>query len=147
MSDYLSRFFTLEELTHSDKAASLGLDNTPNADQLQNLKELAQNCDRVREFLGHPMLVSSGFRSLKVNAAVGSKPTSSHCLGYAMDFTCPSFGTPSQVFAILKNFKCDYDQLILEKPDSPNGGWVHISFEPRARGQELVYDGHQYRVA
>lgn len=147
MSNYLSRFFTLEELTHSDKAISLGLDNTPNHEQLQNLTETAQHADMVREFLGHPMLVESGFRSPKVNAALKGSTFSAHMLGYAIDFTCPKFGTPREVFNALKNFKCDYDQLILEKPDSPNGGWVHISFEPRARGQALVYDGHQYRVS
>ena len=143
----LSRYFTLEELTHSDIAVRKNIDNTPNAEQLSNLTDLAQKADRVREFLGKPMLVSSGFRSPKVNAAVGSKPTSAHCLGYAMDFTCPSFGTPREIFETLKNFNCGYDQLILEFPDATNRGWVHISFEPRERGQKLVYDGSQYRVA
>lgn len=147
MSTPLSRHFTLEELIHSDIATRKGIDNTPNIDQLANLTELAEKADRVRDFLGAPMLISSGFRSPKVNAAIGSKATSAHCLGHAIDFTCPGFGTPKEIFAALKTLDCGYDQLILEFPDSSNGGWVHLSFEPRERGQALVYDGHQYRVA
>ena len=141
----ISRYFSLDELIASDTAARKHIDNTPTAEQLENLRETAQQADRVREFLGHPMIVTSGFRSLKLNAAIGGAKTSSHMTGYAIDFRCPGFGTPKEVFEALKKSDIEFDQLILEFPDSP-GSWVHIGFAPEMRHQKLVYDG-QYRIA
>lgn len=141
----ISRYFSLDELISSDTAARKHIDNHPSAEQLENLKEMAQQADRVREFLGHPMIVTSGFRSAKLNAAIGGSKTSSHMTGYAMDFRCPGFGTPREVFDALKKSGIAADQLLLEYPDHP-GSWVHIGFAPEMRHQYLIYDG-QYRVA
>ena len=143
----LSKYFSLEELTHSDEATRKHIDNTPSAEIVENLRETAMAADRVREFLGHPILVSSGYRSPKLNAAIGGSKTSSHMQGFAMDTKCPAFGTPRQVFEALKTSGLFFDQLILEFPDSPSGGWVHIGFAPEMRNEKLVYDGHAYRVA
>lgn len=145
----LSKYFTLEEMCASQTAARKRIDNTPTAEQLENLRETCRYMDRVRELLEHPVLVSSGFRSPKLNAAVGGSKTSSHMLGYAVDFTCPGYGSVEEVFEYLKQALpgsgINYDQLIHEFPDSP-GSWVHLGFGPEMRHQKLVYDG-QYRVA
>jgi hypothetical protein len=141
----ISKYFSLEELIASDTASRKHIDNTPTAEHLQNLTEMAQQADRVREFLGHPMIVTSGYRGPKLNAAIGGSKTSSHMTGHAMDFRCPGFGTAKEVFEALKKSDIEFDQLILEFPDSP-GAWVHIGFAPEFRHQYLVYDG-QYRIA
>ena len=141
----ISKYFSLEELIASSTASRKRIDNTPTAEHLENLKETARQADRMREFLGHPVIVTSGYRSPKLNAAIGGSKTSSHMQGYAIDFRCPGFGTPAQVFAALRASGLEFDQLILEYPDSP-GAWVHAGFAPEFRHQYLVYDG-QYRIA
>ena len=83
----LSEHFTLEELTHTDHRT---LDNTPNIDELANLKRLAQFLESVKTALGgKPIMVNSAFRSKAVNDAVGSKDTSQHRTGCAADIRVP----------------------------------------------------------
>lgn len=131
----LSPHFSLAELTVSQTAARKNIDNTPDAEELAALTFTASQMERVRKILGKPIIVSSGFRSKALNAVVpGSSNTSHHTLGYAVDFTCPAAGTPLQVAQKLAN-ALPYDQLIHEF-----GAWVHISFHPRMRSQELTID-------
>jgi zinc D-Ala-D-Ala carboxypeptidase len=60
----LSKSFTLNELTKSQEATRLGIDNTPNEEQILNLKLLCENVlQPIRDFYGMPLSVSSGYRS------------------------------------------------------------------------------------
>src|SRR5512141_27586 len=94
----ISEHFTSEELSFSEAAARLGLDNTPTALILTNLGLVAVVMERIRTLLGgSPIMVHSGYRSLEVNRAVGGVMTSAHCQGLACDFVCPAFGTPAEV--------------------------------------------------
>ena len=136
----LSSNFSLEELCRSETALRKGLDNTPDAETIANLTELANGLEKVRELLGHPMHISSGYRSLKVNSAIGSKPTSAHVKGFAADFTCPGFGSVSDVCHAIMDSTIDYDQLIHEY-----GAWVHISFAPEMRRMNLTIDNQGTR--
>jgi zinc D-Ala-D-Ala carboxypeptidase len=117
----ISEHFTLEELSFSEGAAQLGLDNTPTSIVITNLGRVAAVMEKIRTLLGdRPIVVHSGYRSAEVNHSVGGVVTSAHCHGLACDFVCSSFGTPVEVaLAILKS-DIEYDQLILEY------GWVHI---------------------
>jgi zinc D-Ala-D-Ala carboxypeptidase len=117
----ISEHFTLEELSFSEAAARLGLDNTPIPVVITNLGLVAAVMERIRTLLGdRPIIVHSGYRSAEVNHAVGGVVTSAHCHGLACDFVCSAFGTPAEVaLAILKS-DIEYDQLILEC------GWVHV---------------------
>jgi zinc D-Ala-D-Ala carboxypeptidase len=117
----ISEHFTLEEFSFSEVAARLGLDNTPAAVDITNLRLVAAVMERIRTLLGNKSIViHSGYRSAEVNRAVGGVATSAHSHGLACDFICPAFGTPLQVaLAILKS-DIEYDQLILEY------GWVHV---------------------
>jgi uncharacterized protein YcbK (DUF882 family) len=145
----LSRYFTLQEMTASQTAARKRIDNKPGPEIIENLKDTCVQADRVRELLGFPMLISSGYRSLKLNITVGGSKTSSHMQGYAMDFRCPGFGTSREVFDFLKKAMREngikFDQLILEYPDSPSA-WVHLGFGPEMRGEILIYNGKNYLV-
>lgn len=143
----LSKFFSLEELIHSDVADRKNIINTPSMAVLENLKHTAKQADKVREYLGKPIIVSSGYRSPQLNAAIGGSKTSSHMQGFALDVRCPDFGTPRQMFDALQNSGIEFDQCILELPNSASGGWLHIGFAPDNRNQRLVYDGNAYRVA
>lgn len=117
----LTPHFTLEEMTFSEAAARLGLDNTPIQTAITNLGMVAAAMERIRTLLGdRPIVVHSGYRSAEVNQAVGGVATSAHCRGLACDFVCPAFGAPTEAaLAILKS-DLEYDQLILEY------GWVHV---------------------
>lgn len=143
----LSKYFTLEEMVASQTAARKGIANIPTTEHFENLRHTCQMADAVREFLGHPMRVSSGYRSLKLNTAVGGSKTSAHSRGEAMDFTCHGFGTTEDVFEALRDSGIRFDQIILEYPSNPSGSWVHIGFSPEMRQQALVFDGKQYAVA
>lgn len=131
----LSEHFTLDELTRSEVAARKALDNTPDAETISNLAELALALEKVRELLGHSIHINSGYRSAKVNAAVGSKETSAHRKGWAADFVCPQFGTPQEVCRAILNSTIDYDQVIYEF-----GSWVHFSVDPQMRRMALTID-------
>lgn len=132
----LSPHFSLEELTHSDTATRLGIDNTPTVEVIDNLTFLAGELEHVRTILGHPMLISSGFRCYALNDHLGSKRTSSHTKGLAVDFICPSFGNPRSVCDAIIMANVNYDQVILEYDR-----WVHLSFkQENPRKQALIID-------
>ena len=140
----LTQYFTLDELTASDVAARLGLDNTPPPSVVQNLHALAEKLEEVRCVLGRPVIISSGYRSPKVNAAVGSKATSAHLQGLAADFICPQFGSPLEVAEELAAAGVKFDQLINEY-----GRWVHIGLRAAYstwRGELLTIDRSGARI-
>jgi zinc D-Ala-D-Ala carboxypeptidase len=130
--------FTLEELTISETAVRLGLDNTPNDAVKANLVRLAKFLEEIRRILGRPIMINSAYRSPEVNKAIGSRPTSQHCLGCAADIRVPGL-TPDNILKELLKTNLEYDQLIREF-DS----WVHISipnkFADKPRRQVLIID-------
>src|SRR5687767_1393711 len=93
----MNRNFTLEELTRSGKAQELGINNSPPSDVHTALTFTMAGLDRVRAYLGKPMLITSGYRNPELNRAVGGSPDSQHPRGEAVDFVCPDFGTPREV--------------------------------------------------
>ena len=119
----LSKYFALSELTVSESAARRGLKNVPFGKQLDNLRQTALRMDEIREGLGKPIIVTSGYRSPEVNAAIGGSRTSAHCHGLAVDFTCPGYGNPLAVAKAILASGIEFDQLIHEY-----GAWVHIGF-------------------
>ena len=131
----LSPHFTLEELTHTDHRQ---FDNTPHAEELLNLRRLADFLELVKEQLQFkPIIVSSAYRSKEVNDAVGSRDTSQHRLGCAADIRVPGM-TPDAVVRAVIASKLDYDQIIRELT------WTHISIpntpESKPRKIALIID-------
>lgn len=148
MLDLRSKYFTWQEVLDSQTAARLGISNIPDDETQGVIVDTAQHMDRVREALGHAVLVSSWFRNLKLNRALKSKDSSQHVKGEAVDFICPGFGHQDEVFEFLRLHmeELDIDQLIREYPDHDNGGWIHISFSQRARRQALLLDSTGTKV-
>jgi len=134
----LSEHFTLQELTASDWASRNGVDNTPLSDVIGSLIKVAEKLEEVRAILKQPIIVNSGYRSPKVNKAIGGKPTSDHQYGLAVDFKCPAFGTPEDICRALAATDIKYDQLILEFATPEGGGWVHLGIQKRMRQQLLT---------
>lgn len=120
----LSEHFSLEEATFSQTATRMGIANQPDDRTLSNMVLAAKGMERVRDLLGHSIHVSSWFRCLRLNTAIGSKPSSDHITGWAIDFICPKFGTPLEVCKAIVASDIAFTQIIQE------GRWVHISFNP-----------------
>ena len=123
----LSEHFSLEELTFSETASRLGIDNTPTQDLIDHAKlYLIPGLERVRTLLNLPVKINSGYRSISLNENVpGSSNTSQHTRFEAADITCPQFGSPMQIAKLLIENKdiILFDQIILEY-----NSWCHISF-------------------
>ena len=127
----LSANFTLNELTKSETATRLDLDNTPNEEQIESLRLLCENIlQPVRDHFGKPVKISSGFRAPAVNQATGGSATSDHCRGQACDFEIEGLSNPDVATWIMENLT--YSQLILEfyVQGQPNSGWIHCSYNP-----------------
>lgn len=129
----LSPNFTLDEATFSETATRLGINNQPNPQQLENMKLSAEGMEAIRKLLGKPIRVSSWLRLPEVNKAIGGASKSSHMDGWAIDFVCPSYGSPYEVAKALKDSDIQVDQVIYEF-----GRWVHVSFAPAMRNQFLT---------
>lgn len=133
----LAKNFTLAEFTASTKAKQLRLDNTPDEKALANLHKIAAVLQVIRDALGKPISVTSGYRSPKVNAAVGGSATSAHMKGLAADIKVNGM-LAHDLASFINGLNLDLDQLILEYPDTPNQ-WVHVGLsEGKNRGQVLT---------
>jgi len=136
----LSTNFTLDELTKSQTAERKGIDNIPNADAIYNLGHLAENIlQPIRNQFGS-FIVSSGYRSVALCEAIGSKATSQHGHGMASDFEVAGIDNYDLALWIQENLT--FDQLILEcyKPGQTNSGWIHCSSAISPRKDLLTYD-------
>tara|TARA_R100000773_G_scaffold42995_1_gene40856 strand:+ start:222 stop:704 length:483 start_codon:yes stop_codon:yes gene_type:complete len=132
----LTRNFTLQELIKSDTAIRKGINNEPNADQVDKLKRLCEKVlQPVRDHFGR-VKITSGFRSPELCIAIGSSANSQHARVEAADFEC--VGVDNAEVADWVKTHCETDQLILEfyTPGEPNSGWIHASYvEFQPRGQ------------
>ena len=129
----IGKHFSLKELTVSETAARKGIANVPSEEQICNLQALVHNVlDPLRERLGVPVLVTSGFRCVELNEAVGGVPTSQHCLGQAADIHVNGLSI-RELADKIRDLNLPFDQLIDEF-----GAWVHVSYGPRQRREALV---------
>lgn len=131
LSERLSRYFTLDEMTLSETAVRYGIANIPGPDELANLRQLCARLDQVRELLGHPVIIKSGYRSKALNRAVNGSRNSAHVFGLAADIRCPDFGSPLAVCRAIAGSGIEFDQVIHEF-----GRWCHLGlakpgFKPR----------------
>ena len=138
----LTRNFSLAELIKSDTAIRRGIDNNPNADQIEKLKLLCENIlQPVRDHFGR-VKVTSGYRSPDLCVAIGSSVNSQHAKAEAADFECPGIDNV-ELFDWIKS-NLEPDQLILEfyTPGETNSGWIHCSWIPEGRRASFL---HAYR--
>jgi zinc D-Ala-D-Ala carboxypeptidase len=134
IDEKITRNFSLSEFCNSDTAVRLGIDNTPTAMVVGNLRNvLIPGMQSVRDILSAPIFVKSGYRCPDLNRAVRGASSSDHLMGNAADFVAPAFGTPLEICKRLVEHiqTLQFDQLIFE------GGWVHISFSARRRNEVL----------
>lgn len=127
----LSDHFTLEEATYSETAIRLGIPNMPSELQLANMKHAAECSEQLRTITG-ALRINSWLRLPDVNVAVGGSKISSHMDGFAIDVSSAAH-TPYELCQLVKKAGIKFDQMIHEY-----GRWMHISFAPEMRQQELT---------
>lgn len=150
----LTEHFSAEEATDSSTAQRAGIDNKPNDEQLGNMRIAASGMEDVRTILGFPIHIGSWLRVEALEKLLTKKDFTRWCdahsqiiddaawavyfarkahpKGFAVDFTCPQFGTPEEIVHKLQEAGLKFDQLIME------GTWVHVSFAPAMRGEVLA---------
>ena len=141
----LSKNFSLEEMERSQTAQRMGIKNKAGSGEIKNLTDLCYNVlEPCRAKFEKPILISSGYRSEELCVAIGSKKTSQHALGMAVDMEIPSESNLKVALWLQNNV--DFDQLILEYyTGEANSGWIHVSFhEGNNRKQVLTFDGKSY---
>lgn len=125
----ISEHISYKEATRSVTALRLGIDNTPNEYQLQNMEIIAKNVfEPLRKAVGGPIKINSFMRVEKLNQAIGGSSRSQHCQGRAMDLD-DTYGhwTNAEMYHYIKN-NLDFDQIIWEFGTDENPDWVHVSY-------------------
>mgnify|MGYP002478018728 FL=1 len=132
----LTAHFDLSEFTRSESAKREGLDNTPTAEHLENLKIL---CEKVLEPIRlrfGSINISSGYRGKMLNHFIGGSVNSDHCLGRAADLDMDDSGsgvTNKEIFEYIKD-NLEFDQLINEF----NYSWVHVGYRLGANRKQVL---------
>ena len=127
----LSKNFSLNEML----ITSTGIPNIPTEKEIRNMKLLVDNVlQPLRDYIGRPVIVTSGYRSKAVNDAVGGSKTSGHMLGTAADITAGTKTLNKKIYNYIRD-NCEYRQLINEY----NYTWVHVEYrEGDNKKQQLV---------
>ena len=129
MNTPVTMHFTIEEMYASDTAKRLGINNTPNMQQMINLVYLCVYVlEPLRVAMGEPIKIGSGFRCQALNKAVGGVCSSQHLKGQAADLCIDGdIRKGRKWFEYIKNH-LPFDQLIWETNPKTGSSWVHVSF-------------------
>jgi uncharacterized protein YcbK (DUF882 family) len=129
----LSDNFYLDEFTKSNVAAKRGIKNTPSDEAVENMTALCANVlQRVRDIVGKPVCISSGYRSGELNEAVGGAPESQHARGEAADIYCKGVNARN-LFSLIQSLGIEFDQLILYPT------FVHVSYSEGKNRKQVLY--------
>lgn len=136
------KYFKLKELTSSATAIIKCIDNTPSKEIEQNLIALVDDVlDVIREKCGFPINVTSGYRCVELNSAVGGAKTSQHMKGEAADLQGKNKEQTRKIFEVAKELNL-HDQLLFEK-NKKGVQWVHISYKrPKDLNRHQTIDNY-----
>lgn len=124
-NEKISKYFTMGEATYSSTAIRRGIKNTPSWSERTNIRYTARRLDEVREILGRPVVVSSWFRSARLNRAVGGSSSSGHRKGMSVDIMLKKGSAGKKEYEKVKTKLKSYDQIIYY----PKRGHLHIGFK------------------
>lgn len=130
LKHYPMKYFRITEFFRSDVADKYQVSNMPADEELfkvlPNIVALASNIlVPLRAMIARPIIITSGYRSQRVNELVGGSKTSQHLLGKAADIHVQGY-TPEQmgtVYDIIQTY-FDFDQLIFY----PSKNFIHVSW-------------------
>jgi hypothetical protein len=136
----LTEHFTLAEMTRSSSHPEIY--NVPSPAAVENLKRVCMWLEELRFIYNktyntkvewEPIRVTSGYRSEKLNRAVGGAKDSNHLYGCAADIRCQGCEQALRYAAILMNWademKYEFDEIIVEKKF--NSYWLHFAVRPQ----------------
>ena len=132
----LSKNFALSEITHSNTAKRLGIDNEPTETHLQNMQHLVDNLIQpLRDAVG-PIRVSSGYRNPELNRAIGGSRSSQHCKGEALDLQFWQNGKMMNelIYEWILDSGLEFDQMINEF----DLAWIHISLKKKGNRNQVL---------
>jgi len=141
----ISKHISEKEGSKSVTAIRLGIDNTPDAEAMANMKLIAEKVfEPLREYVGGPIKINSFYRSPALNEAIGGasdksgRQTSQHCKGQAIDID-DIYGhkTNKEMFEWIKD-NLDFDQMIYEFGSEDNPDWVHVSYVSEDKNRNRV---------
>lgn len=125
--DRLTKHFTLHEMTISGTAIRHGWKNEPDDLAIQNLQLLCENVlEPLRARFG-VIRITSGYRSVQVNKAVGGVEFSQHRYGQAADVFVPNMEVGKKMFEFIRE-NTDFDQCIYEYEKKTGRHWLHLSY-------------------
>ena len=142
----LSKNFTLEELTRSNTALRLGIDNTPSKEHILKLRLLTtQFLQPLRDRTG-ALRVTSGYRSQELCVAIGSNKYSQHAKAEAVDLQYFKRGRMDNlmIFQNIIDGGLEFDQMILEFGDATETSdpifpaWVHVSWKIKDNRRQIL---------
>jgi NADH dehydrogenase FAD-containing subunit len=135
----LSKNLSLAEVVRSESAKRRNINNTPTKQHLANLVSIALNVFQpIRDHFLVPIHISSGYRSLALNKAVGGSNTSQHSKGQALDIDMDGTKiTNKQIFDFIKD-NIEFDQLIWEFGTDKNPDWVHVSYAKGKNRKQIL---------
>ena len=135
----LSQHFTLGEFTRSKYPEVY---NIPSHEAIANLKRLCEWLEVLRNKIGHPIVINSGYRSPQLNRKVGGAPTSNHLTGCAVDIRTNGMEQAIEYAAILINYakesQQDYDELLIEK-NRYGAVWLHFAVRPKENRRKIAF--------
>lgn len=132
----LSDNFVLSEITRSNTAKRLGIDNGPSKKHLQNIQRIVTNLIQpMRDAIG-PIRISSGYRNPNVNRAIGGSSKSQHCKGEALDLQFWNDGKISnkEIYDWVLRSNVEFDQMINEF----DFAWIHISLKKEGNRKQVL---------
>lgn len=138
MPTRISRNFTLEELRDSATAKRLGIVNAPGVDEVCALCALVHHVlQPLRDAMGEPIKIGSGYRCPQLNRAVGGVSNSQHVKGEAADLCIDGDKVKGKKWFDWIKAHCDFDQLIWEH-NAKGSYWVHVSYRPDGKNRKQV---------
>ena len=138
MATQISKNFTLEELRDSATAKKLGIINAPGVDEVCSLCALVHHVlQPLRDAMGEPIKIGSGYRCPQLNRAVGGVGNSQHVKGEAADLCIDGDKVKGKKWFDWIKAHCDFDQLILEH-NAKGSYWVHVSYRPDGKNRKQV---------
>ena len=125
--------FSFSELLYSTTAEQYRIKNIPDLEEADNLLELIVYClQPIRDKLGKPMIITSGYRCEELNNKIGGVKNSQHTKGQAVDFKVKGM-TAKEVINFIVDNDFEFDQLINE-----HDMWVHISYAKEKNRKQVL---------
>ena len=116
--------------------------NVPSHEAIANMKRLCVWLEVLRNKVGHPIVINSGYRSPQLNRKVGGAPTSNHLTGCAVDIRTSGFEQAIEYTAILIAYATEsnqeFDELLIEK-NRYGAIWVHFAVRPKENRHKILF--------